>query len=97
MDTKESRVVCPCCESLLEIDVRTSTVVRWRRKGEVDETGKPVLWESDWVSASDRVGRRLDSASERFEAGLSKEKRRTQDLDDLFRKAKEKLEPRDDD
>lgn len=94
MDTKEAKLVCPCCESTLEVDVRTGTVVRWRRKGEIDETGKPVVRESDWTAASERVGQRSSSAAERFEQGLSREKAREKDLDDLFRKAKDKLERR---
>ena len=34
----------------------------------------------------------MGGAAERFEAGLSKEKNRERDLDDLFRKAREKAE-----
>jgi|RhiMethySRZTD1v2_1073278.scaffolds.fasta_scaffold32127_6 hypothetical protein len=97
MDTKETTVVCPCCESRLEVDVRTGTVVRWRRKGEVDETGKPVLRESDWLSANERVQKRLGTAQDRFDAGVSRERSREKDLDDLFRKASEKLDKKPED
>jgi len=96
MDTKETRVACPCCQSQLEIDVRTGTVVRWRRPGEQDETGKPVLRESDWKEASERVSKRLGSAGEKFDEGLSREQSRERDLDDLFRKANEKLKRKGD-
>jgi hypothetical protein len=91
MDQKEVKVDCPCCQSRLEIDVRTATVLRWRKQGETDETGKPVLRESDWSSASERVSKRLGSAGDKFDESLSREKKRSQDLDDLFRKAHEKL------
>ncbi len=91
MDTKETHVTCPCCESRLEVDVRTGKVVKWRRKGELDETGKPKVDEKDWDDASTRVSKRMGTAADRFEAGLSKEKNREKDLDDLFRKANEKL------
>ncbi len=91
MDTKETKVTCPCCQSRLEVDVRTGTVVRWRKPGELDETGKPVLRESDWQGASERVEKRMGSAAERFEEGLGREKGREKDLDELFRKANEKL------
>ncbi len=91
MDQKEVKVDCPCCQSRLEIDVRTATVLRWRKQGETDETGKPVLRESDWNSASERVSKRLGSAGDKFDESLSREKKRSQDLDDLFRKAHEKL------
>ena len=91
MDQKDVNVECPCCQSRLEIDVRTAKVVRWRKKGESDETGKPVLRESDWSAASEKVGKRLGEADDKFDQSLSREKRRTQDLDELFRKANEKL------
>jgi uncharacterized Zn finger protein (UPF0148 family) len=88
---KDLTVTCPCCESRLEIDVRTGTLVRWRKKGETDETGKPVMRESDWTSASERVSQRLGSATDKFDQSLSREKNRAKDLDELFRKANEKL------
>jgi hypothetical protein len=91
MDQKEVKLDCPCCQSRLEIDVRTAKVVRWRKQGETDETGKPVLRESDWSAASERVSRRLGTAGDKFDESLTREKKRAQDLDDLFRKANEKL------
>jgi hypothetical protein len=91
VDQKEVKVECPCCRSRLEVDVRTAQVVRWRRQGETDETGKPVLRESDWSAASERVGKRMGSAGDKFDESLSREKRRSEDLDELFRKANEKL------
>ena len=95
MDSKEVKIDCPCCQSRLEIDVRTSKVLRWRKKGETDEVGKPVLRESDWSAASDKVNRRLGSAADKFDESLTREKGRKQDLDDLFRKANEKLGRKD--
>lgn len=95
MDAKDVKVVCPCCESRLEIDVRTATVVRWSRKGESDETGKPVVRESDWRAAAERVQGRLGSADDKFDQSLTREKKRSQDLDELFRKANEKLGRKD--
>jgi uncharacterized Zn finger protein (UPF0148 family) len=92
MDTKDVVVTCPCCESRLEVDARTGKVVKWRPKGELDETGKPKIAEKDWDDASTRVGKRMGGAAERFEDGLSKEKNRERDLDELFRKAREKAE-----
>jgi hypothetical protein len=90
MDQKEVRVACPCCESRLEIDVRTSKIVRWSRKEELDETGKPKLGEQDWKVAAGRVSDRSSSALDRFDASLSREKNRSKDLDELYRKAQEK-------
>jgi len=94
-EKKDAQVVCPCCESRIEVDLRTGKVLRWRRAEELDDTGKPVLTEGDWAAANERVAGRLGQAKDRFEAGLSKEKSRGKDLDDLFEKAKGKLRKRE--
>ena len=90
MDRRDIIVTCPCCESRLDVDARSGKVVRWNRATEVDETGKPILKEEDWTDANQRVGTRLSTAEDAFEAGLSKEMSREKDLDDLFEKASEK-------
>ena len=95
MDAKDVKVDCPCCGSRLEIDVRTATIVRWRKKGEIDETGKPVMKEGDWSAAADRVGKRMGTAADKFDDSLTREKSRSKDLDELFRKANEKLGRKD--
>ena len=84
-----------CCESQLEVDARSGKVIRWSRKKELDETGKPVLRVEDWDEAAERVQKRLGTAADKFESGLDREMSRENDLDDLFRKAKEKLEDED--
>lgn len=95
MDAKDVRVECPCCQSRLEIDVRTGKVLRWSKRAEADPSGKPVAREGDWGEASQRVGKRLSSASDKFDESLQREQTRSRDLDELFRKAKEKLGPGD--
>ena len=97
MDKRGIVITCPCCESRLDVDVRSGNIVRWNRATEVDETGKPILKEEDWVDANKRVGSRLDTATDAFEAGLSKEMNREKDLDDLFDKANEKAKRKPDD
>jgi len=97
MDSKEVKIDCPCCGSSLEIDVRTAKIIRWRKKGETDETGKPVLGEKDWSTAADRVSKRMGTAVDKFDESLTREKTRTRDLDELFRKANEKLGRRKED
>lgn len=92
MEKKDALVVCPCCDSRIEVDVRTGNVLRWRRAEEVDETGKPIVREEDWSDANTRVAGRLSTASDKFEEGLQKEQSREKDLDDLFAKAKAKLD-----
>lgn len=91
MDARSHEVTCPCCESRLEVDARTGKIVRWARKAELDESGKPRVKESDWSAASGRVQERLGSAADKFDQSLSREKTRGKDLDELFRKANEKL------
>lgn len=96
MDAKDIRVDCPCCRSRLDIDVRTSTVVRWR-KMEMSESGSESAGtDGGWGSASERVNRRLGSAEGKFDDSLSREKGRTQDLDEVFRRANEELRRRSD-
>ena len=96
MDRRDLVVTCPCCESRLDVDVRSGKVVRWNRPTEVDETGKPILKEEDWADANQRVGSRLRTAEDAFESGLSREKSREKDLDDLFDKASEKAKRKPD-
>ena len=91
MDARSHEVTCPCCESRLEVDARTGKVVRWARKAELDESGKPRVKDSDWSTASERVRERLGDAADKFDQSLSREKARSKDLDELFRRANEKL------
>jgi uncharacterized Zn finger protein (UPF0148 family) len=96
MDTKSLDITCPCCESRLEVDARTGKVVRWSKKSELDESGKPRVRESDWGQANQRVQQRMGSAAEKFDESLTREKTRGKDLDELFRKASDKLKKKDD-
>lgn len=91
MAAKDLEITCPCCESRLEVDVRTGKLVRWSKKSELDEAGKPVVRESDWGAAADKVNKRMGAATDKFDETLTREKNREKDLDDLFRKASEKL------
>ena len=95
MDAKSVDISCPCCESRLEVDVRTGTVVRWAKKSELDESGKPRVRESDWGAANQRVQGRLGSATDKFDASLTREQSRGKDLDELFKKASDKLKKKD--
>lgn len=92
--TREVRVVCPCCQARLDVDVRTQTVVRWKEPGAAPEGERPAP--ADFDSLSERVAGRLGGAVDKFDENLAREKRRTQDLDDLFRRANEKLREGDD-
>jgi len=92
MSKKEVRVVCPCCETELQVDVRTEKVLRRRAKGargplDDDETG--------WEDATARVEGRGDRAADAFDSALGSEQRRERDLDDLFADAKKKVRDRE--
>lgn len=91
---KEIQVDCPCCEARLVIDVRTQSVLRHAPKEELDEFGKPKTdgkrWDAAQKTVSDRQGRGTDA----FDAALDKEKSRSRDLDDLFKKAQDKVDSR---
>jgi len=90
MSAKEIEVQCPCCDTLLIVDVLTQKVLRHADPRQVDETGKLVLDESRWDSASQKVGERHSEGLDRFDEALGKEKARSRDLDDLFEQAKKK-------
>ena len=92
METKQIEVQCPCCDHQLLVDVRTGKVLRHAPPPSADETGKPVLDEGRWDGAIGRVEERRSSGG--FDAALEKELRREDDLDDLFRKAKDKVDRR---
>ena len=90
MESKQIEVSCPCCDTILLIDVLTRSVLRQSRPAQLDETGKVVLDESRWDEARGRVQERSLGKEERFESALSKEQGREADLQDLFEKAKRK-------
>lgn len=87
--SKEVKVTCPCCEARLEVDVLTARVLRWRAAGAGDQAGRPSA--GDFDTMAERVQGRLGSAQDKFDENLAREKRRGKDLDDLFRRANEKL------
>lgn len=90
MSQKEIQLVCPCCQSSLQVDVLTQKVLRWEPVG-----GKPK--EAGWDSALGKVEGRLASGEDKFDASLRREQNRSRDLDDLFRDAKKRVEDRSDD
>ena len=97
MEIKDVDVTCPCCGTRITVDTRTRKILRSRPPKQEDETGKPVVGKKDWEEVSSKVVGRLGVAAEKFEDGLAREQTRERDLDDLFRKAREKAKrPRDD-
>jgi len=85
MAAKEIRVKCPCCQSLLEVDVLTEKVMKVL-PGEGADGGAASAWDA----AHDKVSGRLQSASDKLDSSLAREKSRAKDLDELFRKINRK-------
>lgn len=85
MSAKEIEVVCPCCRSRLTVDVLTAKVLRHEA---VEAAGAS---NDRWASAQDRVRGRTASGTEKLDRALDSERGKKDRLDDLFRKAQEKL------
>lgn len=96
METKQIEVDCPCCKSRLTVDVLTRTVMRADAPAQVDETGAAKLDESRWDAARTRVSGRTRSAEDKLGDAMERERGKSDRLDSLFDKAKEKLERRKD-
>ena len=94
MSLKQIEVECPCCESTLIVDVLTQRVLKHAPKAQLDETGKPILDESRWERAQDKIKNRGKSGGDAFDRALQKESGRDQELDDLFKKAQDKVKKR---
>lgn len=92
MSDKEIEVRCPCCESVLVVDVRSRAVLRHVPPAQLDELGKPILDPKRWDQAQDRVRDRSDKAQDAFDSALAKEKGRGRDLDDLFDQVKKRVD-----
>ena len=96
MEKKQIEISCPCCQERLVVDVRTQKILKHFSPAEVDETGKVVLDEGRWDSATERVQTRGGRGEDVFDSALGKEKSREKDLDDLFDKARKKIADRKD-
>ena len=95
MVQRDVKVVCPCCESVLEVDARAGSVIRWKRKDQLDAAGKRVVRESDWDDATSRAKERKEGAMDRFDASLNKERNREKSLDELFDQSNKKRPKKD--
>ena len=94
MEKKQIEVDCPCCATKLTIDVLTRSVVRAHAPAELDETGRPRLDEGRWDRAEGRVAERSGGAQDKLESALEAERTKEARFDDLFEKARKKVERR---
>ena len=91
MTSKQIDVTCPCCSTLITVDVLTGQIMRSSRP---DELGKPKVSSAKWDSARERVRERTDVSDEVLDEALSEERERTKSFDDLFRKAQDQARKR---
>ncbi|MCB9914624.1 MAG: hypothetical protein H6828_05675 [Planctomycetes bacterium] len=96
MEIKQIEVECPCCAARLEIDVLTAKVLRAAAAAELGEDGKPVVDPGRWDRAAERVAGRADAAHDKLEAALDAERTKESRFDDLFERAKKKVQDRSD-
>ncbi len=94
MSSKQIEVHCPCCESTLVVDVLTAKVLKHAPPEKLDATGRIILDEDRWDSAKTKVSGRGKRGGDAFDQALGKEQTRDSDLDDLFKKAKDKVDKR---
>ena len=94
MSSKQIEVRCPCCESTLVVDVLTAKVLKHAPKEKLDSMGKVVLDENRWDTAKTKVSGRGQRGGDAFDQALGKEQTRETDLDDLFKKAKDRVDKR---
>jgi hypothetical protein len=84
MSAKQIDVTCPCCSARLVVDVTTQSVLRTQRPD--GPVGGDV-----WGAAQATVRGRTKSGADKLESALEEERGKKDRLDDLFRKAQEKL------
>lgn len=92
MSAKEIEIDCPCCSARLVVDVLTSRVMRTEKRGPAAEKAGDA-----WTSAQSKVQKRTASGSDKLDAALESERGKKDRLDDLFDRAKKKVERGDDD
>ncbi len=97
MENKQIEIDCPCCSSRLSVDVLTRTVVRAISPQELAEGDSTKRGDVRWEKASERVEGRTEKAKDKLESAISAEQSKEDRLDDLFKKANDKLKHKSED
>jgi hypothetical protein len=97
MENKQIDIDCPCCSSRLTIDVLTRTVLRAVSSQESEEGDDTKRGHLRWDKATERVEGRTEKAKDKLDSAISMEKSKEDRLDDLFKKANDKLKRKSDD
>ena len=82
MGKRQLEFRCPDCGSRLEADPRTGKVISHGKEKKLE----------DLTDAASRMEKRKEEHQHAFTSGLDAEKRRGQELDDLFKKASEQVD-----
>jgi len=86
MGAKQIDVTCPCCASVLTIDVLTSKVLRTVRADERSGAASTDRWEK----AQEKVRERTQKSADKLESALEDERTKESRFDELFKKAQAK-------
>ncbi len=97
MENKQIDIDCPCCASRLTVDVLTRTVLRAVSSQELEEGDDAKRGQLRWDKATERVEGRSEKAKDKLDSAISMEKSKEDRLDDLFKKANDKLKRKEDD
>lgn len=93
MSSKQIDVTCPCCSTVLTVDVLTRQVLK-----RVEPTERASGSSDDrWGAAQERVAGRPEASQDKLDRMLAEERGKEDRLDELFRKANEKLSRKEDD
>jgi hypothetical protein len=91
MSAKQIDVTCPCCSARLTVDVLTRTILRSVTAEELGPDGAGGPRAGRWDAAARRASGRVRSGQDKLDEALEAERAKQDRLDDLFRKANEKL------
>ena len=87
MSAKQIDVTCPCCSSVITVDVLTGKVMRTSRADEHAAGGEKV---DRWAAANERVRERSTKGADKLESALEDERTKTARFDEIFDKARAK-------
>jgi len=87
MGAKQIDVTCPCCASVITVDLLTRQVMKTVR---ADERSGAAPASDRWEKAQDRVRERTKTSADKLESALQDERTKESRFDELFKKAHEK-------
>jgi ribosomal protein L16 Arg81 hydroxylase len=86
MSAKQIDVKCPCCSSVLTVDVLTGKIMRTVRADERADAGSVDRWDA----ANERVRERTTKSADKLESALQDERTKEARFDEIFKQAQAK-------